>query len=49
MEIIDYKNTMDEDCVIVTNDDGTSWSGFKYAYEEMLKQAEQSTPNVAAE
>ena len=49
MEIIDYKNTRDEDCVNVTYDDGTAWSGYKYAFDEMLKQAEQSTPIVIDE
>jgi len=32
------------ECVIVTNEDGTTWSGLKSAYDEM--QAEQSTPMV---
>ena len=32
MEI--YKNTLGEDCVIITNPDGTTWSGLKSAYDE---------------
>jgi broad specificity polyphosphatase/5'/3'-nucleotidase SurE len=43
-----YLNTQGDECVIITNDDGTSWSGLKSAYDEMLKQAEQSTPMVAS-
>jgi hypothetical protein len=42
--IENYKNQAGEDCVIVTNDDGTSWSGLKSTYDAM--QAEQSTPSV---
>jgi hypothetical protein len=40
-----YKNQADEDCVIVTNEDGSVWSGLKSTYDAM--QAEQSTPNLA--
>jgi hypothetical protein len=42
-----YLNTQGDECVIITNEDGTSWSGLKSAYDEMLAQAEQSTPNLA--
>jgi hypothetical protein len=42
-----YLNLNNEECVIVENEDGTIWSGLKSAYDEMLKQAEQSTPNLA--
>ena len=50
MEIIEYKNTMGQECVSVTNDDGSMWSGYKFAYEEMIKaQAEQSTPSLTDE
>jgi hypothetical protein len=41
-----YLNTQGDECVIITNEDGTSWSGLKSAYDEMLAQAEQSTPSV---
>ena len=34
MEI--YTNTKGDECVIVTNDDGSIWSGLKSAYDEML-------------
>ena len=39
-----YTNQNGEDCVIVTNEDGTTWSGLKSAYDE--QQAALSTPNV---
>jgi hypothetical protein len=42
-----YTNTEGQECVIVTNADGSTWSGLKSAYDEMLEQAEQSTPNLA--
>jgi hypothetical protein len=32
------------ECVLIENEDGTTWSGLKSAYDAM--QAEQSTPNV---
>jgi hypothetical protein len=39
-----YLNLEGVECVVVTNDDGTTWSGLKSAWDEM--QAEQSTPSV---
>ena len=42
MEI--YTNFLGQECVTVTNEDGTTWSGLKSAYDQM--QAEQSTPFV---
>ena len=30
-----YTNLNGEECVIITNDDGTTWSGLKSAYDEM--------------
>jgi hypothetical protein len=39
MEI--YLNLDGEECVIITNNDGTSWSGLKSAYDELKKQADQ--------
>ena len=33
MEI--YTNINGDECVIVTNEDGTIWSGLKSAYDEM--------------
>jgi broad specificity polyphosphatase/5'/3'-nucleotidase SurE len=42
-----YLNSEGVECVIVTNDDGTTWSGLKSAYDE--QQAEQSTPIVIDE
>jgi hypothetical protein len=41
-----YLNQNGDECVIVTNEDGSTWSGLKSAYDEMLEQAEQSTPSV---
>ena len=31
-----YLNTEGQECVIVQNEDGTTWSGLKSAYDEML-------------
>ena len=42
-----YKNQAGQECVIVTNEDGTIWSGLKSTYDAM--QAEQSTPIVINE
>ena len=42
-----YLNLEGVECVVVTNDDGTTWSGLKSAWDEM--QAEQSTPIVTDE
>ena len=36
-----YTNTNGEECVIVTNDDGSIWSGLKSAYDE--QQVAQAT------
>jgi hypothetical protein len=44
-----YLNSEGVECVIITNGDGSIWSGLKSAYDEMLEQAEQSTPIVAGE
>jgi len=41
-----YKNPNGEDCVVIKNEDGSIWSGLKSTYDEMLEQAEQSTPIV---
>lgn len=43
-----YTNLRGEECVIIENEDSTIWSGLKSAYDEMLKQAEQSTPSVTS-
>ena len=42
MEI--YLNLDGVECVMITNADGSTWSGLKSAYDE--QQAEQSTPMV---
>jgi hypothetical protein len=36
-----YTNINGDECVIVTNEDGTVWSGLKSAYDELQKQADQ--------
>ena len=41
-----YLNLDGVECVIVQNEDGSNWSGLKSAYDEILKQAEQSTPSL---
>jgi hypothetical protein len=43
--IKEYLNIDGVDCVIVSNEDGSTWSGLKSAYDKM--QAEQSTPNLS--
>jgi hypothetical protein len=47
MTLETYTNLNGDDCVIVTNENGSTWSGLKSTYDEMLAQAEQSTPNLA--
>jgi hypothetical protein len=42
-----YLNIDGVECVSIENEDGTTWSGLKSAYDEM--QAEQSTPSESAE
>ena len=42
-----YTNLIGQECVMVTNEDGSIWSGLKSAYDEILAKAEQSTPNLA--
>ena len=44
-----YLNSDGVECLIIENEDGTTWSGLKSAYDEMLAQAEQSTPIVTAD
>ena len=39
-----YKNLNGVECVIIENEDGSTWSGLKSAYDAM--QAAQSTPSV---
>jgi hypothetical protein len=41
-----YLNLDGIECVIITNEDGSTWSGLKSAYDEQQAQAEQSTPNL---
>ena len=35
-QVTPYQNTSGQDCVSVVNDDGTTWSGLKSAYDEMI-------------
>jgi hypothetical protein len=32
----EYKNTKDEDCILIEYADGSTWSGLKSAYDEMM-------------
>jgi hypothetical protein len=47
-----YTNSSGQECVIVTNPDGTTWSGLKSAYDEMTAQStlpsNSSTPQAGA-
>lgn len=38
-----YTNTDGLDCVIIENEDGTTWSGLKSAYDEMLAAQEKQS------
>lgn len=38
-----YLNLQGVECVIVENEDGTTWSGLKSAYEEMLAAQEKQS------
>lgn len=33
-----YQNQAGQDCVIVTNEDGTIWSGLKSTYDAQLEE-----------
>lgn len=41
MEI--YTNLDGIECVIITNDDGTTWSGLKSVYDEQQANADKGT------
>jgi hypothetical protein len=38
-----YVNSQNEECVSITYADGTTWSGLKSAYDEMIAQNEASS------
>ena len=38
--MIEYKDSGGADCVMITNEDGSVWSGLKSAYLESLNEAE---------
>ena len=40
MEI--YKNSDGVDCVLIVNEDGSSWSGLKSAYDAQVKELTES-------
>ena len=42
-----YLNTNGDECVIVTNEDGTIWSGLKSAYDEQQAHLTESLPPKA--
>jgi hypothetical protein len=45
-----YKNSNNEDCVIIENADGSTWSGLKSAYDaELAQQAEAKASKVVDE
>ena len=37
-----YKNTNGEDCVMIENPDGSTWSGLKSAYDEQQPHLTES-------
>ena len=37
-----YKNTNGDDCVIITNPDGSIWSGLKSTYDEQQAHLTES-------
>lgn len=37
-----YLNIEGVECVVVTNDDGTIWSGLKSAYDQMIAQINEA-------
>ena len=37
-----YFNSQNEECVSVVYPDGTTWSGLKSAYDEMIAQQEEN-------
>jgi hypothetical protein len=41
-----YFNLEGVECVIIHNEDGSVWSGYKWAYDEEQAKAALSTPNV---
>jgi len=43
--VTNYQNLNGEDCVQVTNDDGSIWSGLKSVYEATLA-ANSATPQA---
>jgi hypothetical protein len=42
MKITEYTNDFEMACVLVEYDDGSSWSGLKSAYDEMITQQEEN-------
>jgi hypothetical protein len=40
-----YINEIGQNCVIITKQDGSSWSGLESAYDEMIAQQEHLTEN----
>lgn len=39
-----YLNTEGVECVILQNENGTTWSGLKSAYDEMIAVQENTKP-----
>ena len=44
--VTNYENTLGEPMVMVANDDGTTWSGTKAAYDATLASSNPSTPQA---
>lgn len=38
-----YTNVNGDECVIIINEDGSTWSGLKSAYDEQLAQNEAAS------
>ena len=38
-----YLNLAGQECVVVTNEDGSTWSGLKSAYDEMIAKQNEAT------
>ena len=43
-ENIYYTNTLGQECVMQLHEDGSSWSGLKSAYDEMIAKQNEANP-----
>jgi len=44
--VTNYENTLGEPMIMVVNDDGTTWSGTKAAYDASTLPSNSSTPQA---